>query len=160
MTQVIIHSRKWILVTICAAVTLVAIGAGGAKIAAQYFVQGPSASQIIFLPGGNEQFDSDIARLDTRTGAIYRFRGNVNNPSVRNTWELRVPPVKETSGWLEVQTIALPPVVKKNESVERPVTAFLVDIVTGKTWILRQRASTNATWDPVDVYRHSNWGTN
>ena len=151
MMQLTLHSRKWVLMTVCAAVAVVTIGAGGAKIAAQYFVQAPSASEIILLPGGNLESDSDIARLDTRTGAIYRFRGDVNKASTRNTWELRVAPVKESSGWLEVQTIAPP---------RRPVTMFLVDIVTGKTWILRQRASTNATWDPVNVYKHSNWGTN
>ena len=153
MMQLTLHSRKWVLMTICAAVAVVGIGAGGAKIAAQYFVQAPSASEIILLPGGNVEFDSDIARLDTRTGAVYRFRGNVNKASTRNTWELRVAPVKESSGWLEVQTIARP-------AIGSPVTVFLVDIVTGKTWILRQRASTNATWDPVNVYKHSNWGTN
>ena len=156
------------------------------------------------LPDGNLATDSDIARLDTRTGAVYRFRGNVNNSSVTDTWELRVPPVKEpNSGLLEIQNI-LPtrpiepgnvPVVFKTFYVDtltgqtvqkvetpapapgvastavngaqvnwvpqeegqglevvRPVT-FLVDIVNGTTWILRQRSSSNASWELVDIYR-------
>ena len=30
------------------------------------------------------------------------------------------------------------------------------DIVTGQTWILRHRASTNASWDLVTDYQHYN----
>jgi hypothetical protein len=103
-----------------------------------------SATEIIDLPGGNPDTDSDIARLDTTTGAIYRFRGNVENPSVKNTWELRVPPVSgKHSGLLEIQ----------QASIGKRRTTFLVDIVDGRTWILRKRASTNASWDPVDIFR-------
>jgi hypothetical protein len=31
--------------------------------------------------------------------------------------------------------------------------------VTGDTWILRHRASTNATWDKVELFKHSDWGS-
>ena len=103
-----------------------------------------SATEIIDLPGGNLETDSDIARLDTTTGAIYRFRGDADNPSVRNTWQIRVPPVQgEHSGLLEVQQVKL----------GNRRTTFLVDIVDGRTWILRNRASTNASWDPVEIFR-------
>jgi len=130
----------------------VAVGAGSVTFARQYFVQGPSATDIFLLPGGNARTDSDIARLDTRTGAVYRFRGDVDNASVRNTWELRVDPVKgKTSGILEIQRIVLPARDRLSSDV-RPTT-FLVDVANGRTWILRHRASTNATWDPVDIFR-------
>ncbi len=142
--------RTWSLMSIGVVFLGVAVGAGSVTFARQYFVQGPSATDIFLLPGGNAKFDSDIARLDTHTGAVYRFRGDVDNPSVRNTWELRVEPVKgETSGILEIQRIVLPAL---NRHGSEPTT-FLVDVATGRTWILRHRASTNATWDPVDIYR-------
>ena len=103
-----------------------------------------SATEIIHLPGGNPDTDSDIARLDTTTGAIYRFRGDADDPSVRDTWELRVPPVAgKHSGLLEVQQVM--------QGGHR--TTFLVDIVDGRTWILHRRASTNGSWDPVEIFR-------
>ncbi len=145
--------RTWSGLSIGAVFLGVAVGAGSVTFAREYFyfVQGPSATDIFLLPGGNARFDSDIARLDTRTGAVYRFRGDVDNPGVRNTWELRVAPVKgETSGILEIQRIVLP--VQGKLSDVKPTT-FLVDVATGRTWILRHRASTNATWDPVDIHR-------
>ena len=144
--------RTWSLLSIGAVFLGVAIGAGSATFARQYFVQGPSATDIFLLPGGNAKFDSDIARLDTRTGAVYRFRGDIDNAGVRNTWELRVDPVKgKTSGILEIQRIVLPARDRLSSDV-RPAT-FLVDVANGRTWILRHRASTNATWDPVDIFR-------
>lgn len=143
MKKVSFQGRKWFVLSVCAAVVTVAAGAGAAKIAAQYFVQGPGATQIIVLPGGNEAFDSDIARLNTRTGAIYRYRGDIENASSRGTWELRVPAVQgETSGMLEIQRVEIP----------GARATFLVDVVTGSTWVLHQRASTNATWDPVEEF--------
>ncbi|MHC4082476.1 MAG: hypothetical protein ACYS15_15705 [Planctomycetota bacterium] len=158
------HIRKWGLLSICAAVIGVGVGAGGMKVARQYFVQGPSATQIVLLPGGNVLNSSDIARFDTRTGAVYRFRGDTTNPSVRNTWELRVAPVKEkTSGILEIQRIIAPHgELGRNPAtteVELVPSTFLVDVVTGDTWILRRRASTNATWDKVELFKHSDWGS-
>jgi hypothetical protein len=132
-----------------AAVVLAAMGADRAR--GRRAVLAPqrqsllfSATEIVHLPGGNPDTNSDIARLDTTTGAIYRFRGNVDNSSVKNTWELRVPPVKAPhSGLLEIQQIPS----------DDHRTTFLVDIVDGRTWILRRRASSNASWDPVDIYR-------
>ena len=145
--------RKWALVSICATAVGVGLGAGGVKVAQQYFVQGPSATQIIHLAGGNTNFDSNIARFDSSTGAVYRFRGDIDNSSVRNSWELRVPAVTEpTSGLLEIQRIASPKAAHPADPSQTQFATFLVDVVTGRTWILRHRASSNATWDPVDVY--------
>ena len=153
------HRRKWAAVSVCAAAAGVTLGAGASKAALEYFVQGQSASKLFILPGGSGKFDSDIARLDTRSGAVYRFHGNVDNPSVRNTWEMRVPPVKEgASGLLEIQQVVLPQRDTPLDQVEP--TTFLVDIVSGQTWILRARASTNASWDPIETFKHSDWGAN
>ena len=145
--------RKWALVSICATAVGVGIGAGGATVARQFIVEGPAATQIIHLAGGNTKFDSNIARFDSSTGAVYRFRGDIDNPGVRNTWELRVPAVSgSTSGLLEIQRISLPNAAHSQDSSQSRLATFLVDVVTGRTWILRHRASSNATWDPVDVY--------
>ncbi len=151
------RTRKWAVVSVFAATAGVALGAGASKAAWEYFVPAQSATQIITLPGGTVAFDSDIARFDTRSGAIYRFRGDVTNSSVTNTWELRVPAVKEqTSGLLEIQTIDLPR--RDTPLGEAGPVAFLVDIANGDTWILRQGASTNLRWQKVDIFKHSDWG--
>ena len=196
--QLASYLRVWAMVVFCATMLVMAMGVGRqrqSRIAAMGGAQEDrflfSATEIIRLSGGTVATDSDIARLDTRTGAVYRFRGNVDIASVENTWELRVPPVKEeTSGMLELQNI-LPhrPIrhgdvvmpfetffvdtltgqtVKKVETtntqvktapaaaqaadIVRPVT-FLVDIVEGTTWILRETASSNARWQLIDIYR-------
>ncbi|NNF42423.1 MAG: hypothetical protein HKN62_05135 [Phycisphaerales bacterium] len=95
------------------------------------------AAQII-------SYDDTVARLDTATGAVHRLRGNLDNSSVQNSWELRVGPVTgATSGLLEIQKVTF------HETDE----TFLVDIVTGRTWVLRRRASTNGTWDEIKIYR-------
>ena len=152
MKQLTPYLRTWALVAICATLLVVAMGIGRPRTSRVAVMDGARAHQFLFsateivrLPGGNVATDSDIARLDTTTGAIYRFRGNVDNPSVTNTWQLRVPPVEqETSGLLEIQNMAI--------EDTRPVT-FLVDIVYGTTWILRERAPSNASWQLVDIYR-------
>ncbi len=192
------YLRVWAMVVLCATMLVIAMGVGRqrqSRIAAIGGAQEDrflfSATEIIRLSGGTARFDSDIARLDTRTGAVYRFRGDVDVASVQNTWELRVPPVKEkTSGLLEIQNIlpnrpilhgdvALPfetfyvdtltgktvkkvettydqvksaPTAARAHEIVRPVT-FLVDIVEGTTWILRETAATNARWQLVDIYR-------
>jgi len=196
--QITSYLRIWAMVVFCATMLVIAMGVGRqrqSRIAAMGGAQEDrflfSATEIIRLSGGTAAFDSDIARLDTRTGAVYRFRGDVDVASVQNTWELRVPPVKEkTSGMLELQNI-LPhrPIrqgdvvmpfetffvdtltgktVKKVETsntqvktvpagtraidIVRPVT-FLVDIVEGTTWILRETTSSNARWQLINIYR-------
>ena len=145
MKKMSFHLRVLVILAVGATAIVIAMGAASrSTVTHQYFVQGRPASELFILPGGNPKFDSSIARLDTRTGAVYRFRGNVDNSSVRNTWELRVGPVKAaTSGLLEIQ----------RPTFNKPDAIFLVDIVLGKTWILQRRASSNGTWDPVEIYR-------
>ncbi len=196
--QLTSYLRIWAMVVVCATMLVMAMGVGRqrqSRIAAMGGAQEDrflfSATEIIRLSGGTGATDSDIAMLDTRTGAVYRFRGSVDIASVQNTWELRVPPVKEkTSGMLELQNIlpnrpirhgdvAMPfetffvdtltgETVKKVETthpqvkavhaagqiteIVRPVT-FLVDIVDGTTWILRETASSNARWQLIEIYR-------
>ncbi len=146
--------RKWALLSIGVATLVVAIGAGSMKIARQYFVLGPAATDLILLPGGAPQFNSDLARLNTRTGAVYRYRGDLSNTALQSTWEMRVPPVtEETSGVLEIQRIALPKTSASTGRTEVQTATFLVDIVNGTTWVLREMASTNARWQMVDIFR-------
>ena len=155
--QLTSYLRVWMMVAFCATMLVIAMGVGRerqSRIAVIGNAQQEqflfSATEIIRLSGGNPAFDSDIARFDTRTGAIYRFRGNVDIASVQNTWEIRVPPVKEeTSGLLEIQNILLD---RPTTEIVPPVT-FLVDIVNGTTWILRETAATNARWQVIDIYR-------
>ncbi len=146
--------RKWALLSIGVATLVVAVGAGSMKIARQYFVLGPAATDLILLPGGAPQFDSDLARLNTRTGAVYRYRGDLQNTVLKSTWELRVPPVtQETSGVLEIQRIALPKTDARTGETDVQAATFLVDIVNGTTWVLREMASTNAQWQIVKVFK-------
>ena len=93
-----------------------------------------SATEII-------AFDDTVARLDTATGALYKFHGDFDNPSAKGEWHLHVAPVDGSSGYLEIQQVGIV-----------PGAVFLVDVVTGKTWLLHRRG-TGATWDAVDVYR-------
>ncbi len=73
---------------------------------------------------------------------MYRIKDPrvLDNASARVTFQLRVAPVKEeTSGYLELQ----------RSTFNQQNAVFLVDIVTGKTWILRDRASSNRSWEPI-----------
>ena len=111
---------------------------GGARLDERaYQVVIPPATQII-------SYDQTVGRLDTRTGAIYMYRGELDNPSVRGYWELRVPGVNEkTSGMLELQ----------RANFNNPEATFLVDTVTGKTWLLHRRGNHNGTWDVVEIFK-------
>ena len=102
-----------------------------------YQVPIPPATQII-------SYDQTVARFDTRTGAIYMYRGELDDPCVRGYWELRVPGVNEkTSGMLELQ----------RANFNDPAATFLVDTVTGKTWLLHRRGNHNGTWDIVEIFK-------
>jgi hypothetical protein len=95
------------------------------------------AAQII-------SFIDTIGRVDTVTGAVYQLRGDVTTPSSAETWELRVPAVKgSTSGLLEIQRATFN---------QRDAT-FLVDVVTGRTWLLNRRGNNNGSWDEVKIYQ-------
>lgn len=140
MTTMKLFVRPLALACLAAAAIAVGMGAGSNDRPVLYQNQARGyvlpATQII-------SYEDSIGRLDTATGAIYRLRGDVNEPSVRNTWELRVPGVKgETSGWLEIQ----------RATFNNPEAIFLVDVINGNTWILHSRGNKNGTWDPVDLF--------
>ena len=60
------------------------------------------------------------ATLEEERGVFAEFRGNVENPSVRNTWELRVPPVKGPhSGLLEIQQVPTPEATSSSKRKKR-----------------------------------------
>jgi hypothetical protein len=85
---------------------------------------------------------------------VYRYRGNLANPALTSTWEMRVAPVtEETSGVLEIQRIALPSKNDRTGVVDVDTATFLIDIVNGTTWILRDMASTNAKWQMVEIFK-------
>jgi hypothetical protein len=134
-------TRTISLSALAGVVLLIALGAGRVREAAP----SPAAAGRYVLPATQIiSFDDTIGRLDTATGAVYRLRGNLDNPSVRHTWALRVPPVDgPTSGLLEIQ----------QATFNEPGATFLVDIVTGRTWILQRRAGENGTWDPVEIFQ-------
>jgi len=83
------------------------------------------------------QFKGDVVQLDTATGEVFKFTGNLDNPNARGTLRVFVRPINgATSGFLDIQRSG--------------GATFLVDIVTGQTWLLRERGNV-AVWDPVDV---------
>jgi hypothetical protein len=81
--------------------------------------------------------DGVTLRLDRQTGALFRFRGETGR-NARGTFVSVARPLREnTSGFLEIHRAGR--------------ATFLIDAVTGNTWILRQRSATNAAWIPVNL---------
>lgn len=90
------------------------------------------------------QWDHSVARFDSATGSIHRFNGDLDKPNVRAQWVPLVRGVNErTSGVLQIQHPA------GVHAIDAP---FLVDVMTGDTWILRRRGA-NASWEKVEVFR-------
>lgn len=90
------------------------------------------------------QFGDTVARFDTATGEIHRFNGDLDKPNVRGQWVRHVRGVSgDTSGLLQLQ---------KPRGVRGEDALFLVDAVTGETWLLRRRGA-RAEWDNIDVAR-------
>ncbi len=148
MKKLSIGLRTSAVLAVVAVAVIVAMGAGSHK---QLTVDRADVRGFIVPASQIISFDDTVGRLDTRTGAIYRLHGvasdptaALDNPSAKLTWEERVPAVKgDTSGVLEIQ----------RPTFNRPDATFLVDIVTGKTWILRRRASSNRSWEPIETFR-------
>jgi len=136
--------RKWRTVLLLAVLlvgTVAILGAGR---------QGPP---VIHVPGEGDrimprvqiiQFGESVARFDTTTGEIHRFHGDLDKPNVRGQWVRHVRGVSgDTSGLLQIQ---------KPRGVRAKEALFLVDTVTGDTWLLRQRGA-SAEWDRIDIVR-------
>lgn len=109
------------------------IGTGGLPTS-----QGPGVindSDLIFSRVRLVEFDGSVARLDTATGEVSRFSGQLTGTAARGSWlRLARPLTDQTSGFLELQQVG--------------GAAFLVDVVTGDTWLLRRRGSI-ASWVQV-----------
>lgn len=84
-------------------------------------------------------YGEGVGLLDTRNGSISELRGSLDNQSSQLSWFLRVEGVEGTSGHLEMQS----------PHFNRPDALFLVDVMTGETWILRDRGNNNGSWEPV-----------
>ena len=84
-------------------------------------------------------YGEGVGLLDTRNGAISELRGDLDNSSSQLNWFLRVEGVEGTSGHLEMQS----------PQWNHPDALFLVDVMTGETWILRDRGNNNGSWEVV-----------
>ena len=84
-------------------------------------------------------YGEGVGLLDTRNGSISELRGSLDNQSSQLSWFLRVEGVEGTSGHLEMQS----------PQFNRPDAVFLVDVMTGETWILRNRGNNNGSWEAV-----------
>jgi hypothetical protein len=136
------NTRPVRLIATGSLLALVLIVAGGAGRGRQVQRDDLGARSYLVPASRIISWDQTIGMLDTVTGAVYKLEGSLDNPGARLSWKLRVPPVTgETSGLLEIQ----------RATFNRPDATFLVDIVTGRTWILRRRASSNGSWDPVTI---------
>lgn len=89
-------------------------------------------------------FHEGVGLLDTTNGELFELRGNLDNPSTAMYWFSRAAGVENTSGLLQVQS----------PNFNNPNTMFLVDVVTGATWILRDRGNNNASWVAVMKWRN------
>lgn len=87
--------------------------------------------------------DDTVARLDTVTGEVHIFTGDVRRAGSRGQWRLLASGVSGTSGFLEVV---------RPSGVEAFPMIFLVDVVTGDTWAFNRRPFTRAMWEPVEVF--------
>ena len=88
-------------------------------------------------------FDRTVALFDTATGAISEYNGSLDHPTPNSQWLPRIKGVgQETSGLLEIQ---------RAEGVNAvPQPTFLVDVITGETWILQRRGNAfEGAWVPV-----------
>lgn len=81
-----------------------------------------------------------VAKFDTRNGEVWRFNGDVQKSNTKAEWILEVPAVADRPvGTLRLQHA-------------NTGGLFLVDAVTGDTWILRERGSGNYGWVAVRDY--------
>lgn len=79
------------------------------------------------------RFGNEVVRFDSTTGEMSRFSGTVSGGGAAGTWLKFAKPVAgSTSQILEFRSIA--------------GGAFLIDQVTGQTWVLRRAPGTIGTW--------------
>jgi hypothetical protein len=81
-----------------------------------------------------------VAKFDTRTGEIRRFSGDVRKGSTSEQW------IHEVDG------VGARPIGTLRLQHANTGGLFMVDAVSGETWILRERASDNYDWVEVVDY--------
>jgi hypothetical protein len=122
----------WTMLAVIAIATIIALAMGAGQPGT------PTIERDIVSRVRIINFNQSVARFDTTTGEIHRFNGDLNKPSVRCTWIPHVKGVsRKTSGFLEIQ--------------QAGGGTFLIDRVTGDSWLLRRRG-TNAEWDEMKVF--------
>lgn len=87
------------------------------------------------------ELPNGVGRLDTSTGAIWRFHGDLRKSNVRSQWVKAggvAGVTNRPAGSLQIQ--------------EAAGAIFLVDVLTGESWILKDRG-TGLAWDEVTVLR-------
>jgi hypothetical protein len=90
------------------------------------------STEILFPRTRLTTHQGHVMRMDTATGELTRFSGNLTGPAARGNWVRFARPVTQrTSGYLEIQR-------EQN-------TTFLVGVIHGDTWVLRQRGMLG-TW--------------
>ena len=120
--------------------TATLIFAGVTLIATSAFAAPQRAFRTLDIPVAQVMSCQEgVGLLNTTTGDIFELRGDLDNASSRLSWFSRVEGVEGTSGFLQVQS----------PQFNRPDAVFLVDAVTGATWILRDRGNHNGSWEVV-----------
>ncbi len=99
----------------------------------------PAFQATVFSAAQVVAFQQGVGLLDTTNGTVYELRGDLDNASTKLSWFLRVPAVEGGSGFLQLQS----PRWLRSDAL------FLVDTVTGATWIFRDRGNNNGSWDAV-----------
>ena len=111
-----------------------------AVIASEVFAAPQRAFRTLDMPVAQVMsYQEGVGLLNTMTGEIFELRGDLDNASSRLSWFPRVSGLAGTSGFLQVQS----------PQFNRPDAVFLVDAVTGATWILRDRGNHNGSWEVV-----------
>ena len=119
-----------VLAVLATIVVAVAMGAGSATVLLH-------AEDAVISPVEVFGWDTTAARLDTTTGEILVFNGDLHARSGRGQWIEAVHGVTSGATYLDLQ--------------EANGAWFLVDVVTGDTWILR-RDGAHMHWEPVTVF--------
>jgi len=136
--------KNWRVIFVIGLAAIVAMIVLGAGRAVPSVIQVSGDGELIVPRVRIIQFGDTVARFNTVTGEIHRFHGDLDKPNVRGQWVRHVRGVSDTtSGVLQIQ---------RPDGVRAEEAAFLVDAITGDTWLLRRRGAA-AEWDRVDIAR-------
>ncbi|MCI0366634.1 MAG: hypothetical protein L0219_22445, partial [Phycisphaerales bacterium] len=124
----------WLKIVVIAAVTCAALLIASSITRAQSGEELPiNLDNAIFPRTKIIKVDDVIVRFDTATGELFNFEGTLQGSNANGLFRNIAPPVSgSNSGVLEVKRIGQ--------------ATFLIDVLTGETWILRQNSPNNASW--------------